>query len=204
MLLNLLNISYMAVLPLFCYTRVPHGGIGFNRSDIGNILGATGVLSIVVQLGLLPSLMRYFHGALGLIRRAVPLQALVWVCFPLAQLGAKVSLQHGGGALLPWLAIATMVMLKVLTNTSLVAATVLINQHAPSRAALGAINGLSAMCGSLSRTIGPAASTSLFAYSAAQDASLVRRNSVWIVQIFISLLCFLLTLRIRPGQSPAV
>lgn len=200
MILNFLNISYMALLPLFCYTWVEHGGIGFRRSDIGHILGATGILSIAVQLGLLPSFMRWSHGALGLIRRAVPLQALVWLCFPLAQVAAQSALQHHQGPWLVWVCVGTMVLLKVLTNTSLVAATVLINQHAPSRAALGTINGLSAMCGSLSRTIGPAASTSLFAYSAAQDASFLRREVIWLTQIAISFLCFWLTLRIPPTK----
>ncbi|KDN40011.1 MFS general substrate transporter [Tilletiaria anomala UBC 951] len=194
MLLNLLNVSYAALLPLFCYTHVTDGGIGFKRTDIGSIMGANGVLSIFMQLLLLPWLMKRVGGPLHLFRIVVPFFALVFLCFPFAQQQAAWGFTPG-----VWAALGLMVVLKTVANTSLVCVTLLVNNNAPSRAALGTVNGLSSMCGSAARAMGPASATSLFAYSAAHGL----RWLVWIAGSTLALTAWALTFRIRPA-APAL
>lgn len=193
--LNFMNACHAALLPLFCYESIANGGLGFSNADIGNVLAANGIFTIVVQVVVFPSLERRLGGPLRVYQRVTMFLPLVWLCLPLAHVLAR----NTNGKTGPVLAIAAAIVFKGTSNMSIVCSNLLVNNSAPTRSSLGALNGISQMCGSLSRTIGPTFSTSLFAFSTSRH--LLDGQLSWLVMWTISAATWLLTLRV---QAPAV
>ncbi|MCO5585712.1 hypothetical protein L7F22_039648 [Adiantum nelumboides] len=160
MMNNLMNISYSAIMPLFCYSTVENGGLGWSKKDIGYVLGINGIAGLIVQLIIFPRLEKRLGGPLYVYRRVLMALPLTFLMFPLAH-----WTQIHYGRSLTWIVMITMVVFKATGNMGLVCATLLVNNSAPSKASLGSLNGLSQTCGSFSRFIGPFTATSVFAYS---------------------------------------
>lgn len=193
--LNFMNACHAALLPLFCYETIANGGLGFSNADIGNVLAVNGIFTILVQVVVFPSLERRLGGPLRVYQRVTMFLPLVWICLPLAHILARKTSGKTG----PILAIAAAIVFKGTSNMSIVCSNLLVNNSAPTRSSLGALNGISQMCGSLSRTIGPTFSTSLFAFSTSRH--LLDGQLSWLVMWTISAATWLLTLRV---QAPAV
>lgn len=193
--LNFMNACHAALLPLFCYETIANGGLGFSNADIGNVLAANGIFTILVQVVVFPSLERRLGGPLRVYQRVTMFLPLVWLCLPLAHILARSTDSKTG----PILAIAAAIFFKGTSNMSIVCSNLLVNNSAPTRSSLGALNGFSQMCGSLSRTIGPTFSTSLFAFSTSRH--LLGGQLSWLVMWLISAATWLLTLHV---QAPAV
>ncbi|KAK0551528.1 hypothetical protein OC846_003243 [Tilletia horrida] len=190
MLLNYLNISYIALLPLWCYEPPKLGGAGFNKADIGNLLAINGVFTILTQLLLFPPMERKLGGPRNVIQRVLLLLPCVYLLFPLANLAART-----GGKSWTWLVLFLILPFKTVSNTAAASATLLVINSAPHPGALGTLNGLSQTLASLSRAFGPLVSTSLFAFSISHR-HILGGNLVWLVMGSLSFLCWALTLRI--------
>ncbi|KAF8600209.1 hypothetical protein BDV93DRAFT_267004 [Ceratobasidium sp. AG-I] len=75
----------------------------------------------------------------------------------------------------------------------------LVRRCAPSSRALGTVNGLAQMVASASRTIGPAYSTSLFAFSI--KSNILGGNLVWVVLAFVAVLGCMAAFRLPSDRS---
>ncbi|KZP06320.1 hypothetical protein FIBSPDRAFT_876670, partial [Athelia psychrophila] len=56
-------LGFEVVFVLYSYTPVPHGGLGFPAKQIGYALSSSGVLSVTMQLFLMPYILRTFDKA---------------------------------------------------------------------------------------------------------------------------------------------
>ncbi|CAO1631279.1 unnamed protein product [Parajaminaea phylloscopi] len=160
MLLNLMNISWTSLVPLFCFEQVGYGGVGLQKEGIGRLLASQGILSIIVQTFLFPWAEKRMKGPLPVYKLSLVFFLPAFCSLPLAHFVA----QRTDSSTWIWAPLIAGTAFKALTGMAIVCATLLINNCAP-RSALGTINGLSQSFGSLSRAIGPTASTSLFAFS---------------------------------------
>ncbi|PWN21435.1 MFS general substrate transporter [Microstroma glucosiphilum] len=194
--LNLQNICFTSLLPLFCFEQVKYGGVGFERSDIGHLLATNGVLAIITQAVLFPWTEKRLGGPLNVYRVALLLYLPSFLVFPVAHVVAE----HFGYKA-TWMTFAVGIAFKAMSGMSIVCATLLVNNVAPSRNSLGALNGLSQTFGSLSRAVGPTMSTSLFAFSTTHKGF---GQLVWAVMIAIATTAWLLSFRIaRSANRPA-
>ncbi|KAH8919466.1 MFS general substrate transporter [Atractiella rhizophila] len=180
-LIVLFNNSYFILLPLFAYTPIQSGGLSFSTQEIGNAMSIAGIVAIVVQTLIFPPLQLRF-GSLRLLRGALALFPFIFICFPF--LNGIARWQHKedappGHELTIWIGLIAMIGIKAFANLSTVCITLMINNSAPERSALGAINGAAQTFACLARTIGPVAVTSLFAISASRNV--LGGNLVWIV-----------------------
>jgi MFS family permease len=87
--LNLQNICFTSLLPLFCFEQVKYGGVGFERSDIGHLLATNGVLAIITQAVLFPWTEKRLGGPLNVYRVALLLYLPSFLVFPIAHIVAK-------------------------------------------------------------------------------------------------------------------
>ncbi|KAK0522764.1 hypothetical protein OC834_006150 [Tilletia horrida] len=195
MLLNYLNISYIALLPLMCYEPPRDGGAGFSKADIGNLLALNGVITILVQLLLFPPMEKRLGGPRNVIQRVLLLLPFVYLLFPMTNLAAR-----AGGKKWAWIVFLLILPCKTISNTGAASATLLVINSAPHPGALGTLNGLSQTLASLSRAFGPLVSTSLFAFSVSHP-NVLGGNLVWLVMAALSFVCWALTLRIPAAYN---
>ncbi|TKY84624.1 hypothetical protein EX895_006526 [Sporisorium graminicola] len=196
--LNFLNACHAALLPLFCYTSIAHGGLSLSSSDIGTVLAVNGCFTIFIQLVLFPTLERRLGGPQRVYVRVTACLPFLWLCFPLAHLLAA---QHPREKAWPMAALLVAIVLKGISNMSIVCSNLLVNNSAPSRSSLATLNSVSQMAGCLTRTVGPTFSTSLFAFSTS-NAVLAGQFS-WLVMWAISAGTWMATLRVRAPQHAA-
>ncbi|KAL0948630.1 hypothetical protein HGRIS_010437 [Hohenbuehelia grisea] len=158
--LSLVDISFRAILPLFCSTPIELGGLGLSPQIIGNILSSYGVMNGIFQLFFFARI----HDRWGSKRTfiagvssAIPL----FLLFPLINSIARVE----GLSMTVWLLVGLQTAISILVSVSYGAIFIYISAAAPSRSALGATNGLAQTTVSIMRAIGPATANSLFSLS---------------------------------------
>lgn len=194
MMNNLINISYSAIMPLFCYSTVENGGLGWSKKDIGYVLGINGIAGLIVQLIIFPRLEKRLGGPLYVYRRVLMALPLTFLMFPLAH-----WTQIHYGRSLTWIVMITMVVFKATGNMGLVCATLLVNNSAPSKASLGSLNGLSQTCGSFSRFIGPFTATSVFAYSISLK-NFLGGGLIWVFLVGLALFTWSLAFKVKVNK----
>ncbi|EPQ29778.1 uncharacterized protein PFL1_02451 [Pseudozyma flocculosa PF-1] len=195
--LNFLNACYAAILPLFCYETVRHGGLGWSNVDIGTFLAFNGVVGVVNQVLFFPWLERRWGSPMLVYRRVTVVFPLVFVALPLAH---AVAGAYPGRGWPPVVVMACGTLVKSFANMSIVCSVILVNNTAPSRQSLGTLNGVSQMFGCLSRTIGPTVSTSLFAFSIS-NRRILDGQLVWICLVLFATATWYLTTLV---QAPTV
>ncbi|EJD37350.1 MFS general substrate transporter [Auricularia subglabra TFB-10046 SS5] len=166
-LLALTDIGYLALQPLFMSSPVSAGGLGLEPSVIGWWMGSAGAINLPVQALLFPRL----HARLGEKRVFLlgacafcllwPLWAATWASA--AALGPAWRAQPGAGTV--WALLAASFVAYMGTQFCFAAIFIFVS-HAAPRAQLGAANGLAQTATSAMRAVGPAALTSLWAWSA--------------------------------------
>ncbi|KAL1705634.1 major facilitator superfamily domain-containing protein [Schizophyllum commune] len=170
----LLNSSYQALIPLFCYSPYEAGGIGFPPSSL--LLSVTGVAAMFSQAFLFPIVERRL-GPVRTFRFAMSGLPFIYVALPVAHYLVPL------GCSTVWTVLAFMIVAKTIGHMGVVCNSILINNAAPSRESLGQLNGLVQSTGSLARAFGPAGITSLFAFS--QEHHLLDGQLVHLVLITV-------------------
>ncbi|KAF9518491.1 hypothetical protein BS47DRAFT_1358788 [Hydnum rufescens UP504] len=168
--------------PLFAFTPIKSGGLGFNEAQIGAYLSVRGVMHIAIMFLFTP--MHRWIGrssALRLYQLSMMMWPLVTLFYPLMNFLAK--REGASGSLFNGVMFAFFVVWSFAafcwTCTGMMT-----NDACPSPAALAAVNGVIQMSTILSQATAPAFSTSLFAYSIKSD--LAGGRLVWVV-------CFVIT-----------
>ncbi|CAD6582288.1 MAG: hypothetical protein TREMPRED_003255 [Tremellales sp. Tagirdzhanova-0007] len=134
-ILSLVAGAQLALVPLFCFTPVSNGGLGFGEADIGNAMSIRAVSTIAVQLFAFPALQRRF-GSLRLFRYLMILWIPSFVLLPFGNVLARANKPA-----LVWVSLSSSLILSAIANMAFVCNLLMTNAAAPSRHLLGAING---------------------------------------------------------------
>jgi MFS family permease len=196
--MNFCNISYISVLPLFCFTPIELGGLSLSKAQIGYYLAANGVVTIVVQLLAFPRLERKWGGPLPTLRRCLIVLPCVFLSFILAHYAGRV---FGLPALIA--SLCFLLCLRGASSMMVVSSNLCVNNVVPHRAALGTINGLNQSGSSLARAIGPILATSGFAFSISRLRWFIDGQGVWILYATVSLITWWLSSRMRVPRQAA-
>ncbi|KAG8850236.1 hypothetical protein FRB96_000468 [Tulasnella sp. 330] len=157
--LSLLDIARAALIPLFYATPIEAGGLGFQPSTIGILLGAYGLLNGIMQAIFSARAQRRFG------TKTVYVFALLsyignFSMLPLMNMLARAKGVESNHLL--WAILFIQLVLSVTGDAGFGCVFMFITSAA-EKSQLGATNGIAQSVGSLMRTIGPASATSLFA-----------------------------------------
>ncbi|KAI0664917.1 MFS general substrate transporter [Cubamyces menziesii] len=190
---------------LFCYTSLPQGGLAFNATQIGYALSISGLISILLQLFVMPIALRRVDHA-RMYNFCMGLWPFCFVLLPglnvLARWGA---LDEAVGTLAPatragvWIGIGVILSIARTAALAFSVSMILVKDSAPNPASLGVTNGIAQFAMCLSRSFSPAFASSVLAFSIGHDFVLLRY--LWV--LVMTTICFLgttLSRRIAEGM----
>ncbi|KAF9223446.1 MFS general substrate transporter [Gyrodon lividus] len=188
--LALVEIGFLALLPLFYSAPIEIGGLGLSPSIIGTFLATFGVADGVVQALFVAKIIDRI-GARNLFCWAVlffyPLTAL----FPI--MSAVITAQGRVGPAI-WALLVLQLIFMVLMDMSYAVIFVFTTRAAPNKYSLGTMNGLSQTTTSIARAIGPALATSLFAFS--KEHNVLGGNLIYVILAALTTVLVLLSRRL--------
>lgn len=205
--LALVDIGFLALIPLFYATPIEIGGLGLPPSVIGVCLAIWGLCNGVFQILLVGKSINRF-GEKNLFRIAVLGYIPLIVTFPIMSL--IVQSQRKVGPVVWPLMLAQLVFALIgdsayctpifsqckgtdCFNPLSAVINVIVIKAAPNRHTVGTMNGLCQTTTSIARAIGPVAFSSLFAFS--KECNILGGNLVYLLILtLISLLVFLSSL----------
>ncbi|KIK48308.1 hypothetical protein CY34DRAFT_798414 [Suillus luteus UH-Slu-Lm8-n1] len=178
-MLALLDIAFMALLPLFFSTPTYLGGLGFAPSYIGLWMAIFAIADGIFQALFFAKIVDWI-GPKRLFCVAVSCFAPIMLMFPIMS-----WLVHTRGVIDYTIAFAliSQLVLTVIWDMAYGVVYMFITASAPAKNVLGAVNGLSQTSASLARVIGPAFATSLFAFS--KEYNILNGNAVYVVFIML-------------------
>ncbi|KAF8608166.1 MFS general substrate transporter [Ceratobasidium sp. AG-I] len=178
-LLSLIDISLVALQPIVLASPISLGGLDLPPSSVGIVLAVQGVVTGVATTFLLPRIQRRF-GMQKMYRAGVCLYLVqIWALW-----GMKYTVGTGAGM---WMAVGLYACISCASPITFCCLLLYISAAPPDEMSLGATNGLAQTSASVMRAIGPAITTSLFAYSANRGGR--GGSMVYIALTVVSLLC---------------
>ncbi|KAG2070411.1 MFS general substrate transporter [Suillus decipiens] len=175
-----LDISRRALVPLFFSTPIYLGGLGFNPSSIGSWLALFGIMDGIFQALFLAKLVDWL-GPKRLFSMTVLSYALLMVVLPVMSWLVRA---RGGVDYAVTFALLCQLVLLVIYSMGFGTLLMFITASAPTKGALGAINGLAQTSSSIARAVGPAFATSLFA--ASKEHNLLGGNAVFVILFMLA------------------
>jgi len=188
--LALVEINFFILLPLFYASPLQIGGLGFSPSIIGTILATLGIMNVLVQ-GLLTAKIIAWIGARRMFRCSVLSFYLLILLFPIMSVVVTTQGKVGPVA---WTLIVIQLIFMVLVEISYTIAFIYVTRAAPNKQSLGSTNGLSHSLVSMTRAIGPALTTSLFAVS--KEYNVLGGNLVYVILIMLNTILVVLSRRL--------
>ncbi|KAI9511010.1 MFS general substrate transporter [Russula earlei] len=162
-ILALLDIAALTLIPLVWSTPIELGGLGLNPAAIGLWMSVYGAASAVCQFVFFPFAIARF-GPRRVIITAVSTFIATFVLFPLENVVVRqASLRDKEAAVWPF--IIVQLLMIAISDMGFSSVFMYISSAPPNKRSLGATNGLAQTVVSIQRAIGPAAATSLFAFS---------------------------------------
>ncbi|KAI0350597.1 MFS general substrate transporter [Trametes cingulata] len=158
--LALVEVAFIAILPLYLSTPIELGGLGFDPPAIGLMLGTLGILNGGFQALFFAKLMDRW-GPKRLFQQGLLTFIPLFLLFPAMNLYAK----SYGITSVVWGLILMQQFLLVMMDIAFGAIFIFITSSAANNRCLGATNGIAQFIASVTRALGPAAATSLFAAS---------------------------------------
>ncbi|KAF5379659.1 hypothetical protein D9615_005771 [Tricholomella constricta] len=175
MVLAFVDMSSQILLPLVYSTSIPVGGLGLDPYHIGIILSVFGFVNAIVQLTMLGRLIRrfgprnvYFVAQISYVVNIGLYPFLIHFARQAGRVDSKV-----------WVVIVAQLVSRLTNGMAWGAIQIIIVDSAPTKAALGAVNGMAQALGSVSRSIGPSVASSLF--SITLERNLAGGNMVYLV-----------------------
>eukprot|EP00752_Nemacystus_decipiens_P005353 g4854.t1 len=161
-IVQMASIGFEEAFPLFALSTTDVGGLGWGTEQIGKVLGLTGIILVVLQLGLFPPLIKYV-GIVKWQRAGCLLAVPIFLAVPNARF-----LSWNESSLF-----AVNVVNNILINCSFgsamlaltVASTTIVPQHQR-----GKLSGLFMTSESLGRFTGPASFSNVYAWSISPSA----------------------------------
>ncbi|EMD34052.1 hypothetical protein CERSUDRAFT_117561 [Gelatoporia subvermispora B] len=158
--LALLDIAYLALLPLFLATPIEFGGLGMNPATIGTVLGSFGLMNGSFQALFFAKFVDRW-GPKRVFMAGMTSFIPLFILPPIINMVAR----RDGITALVWTLLAVQLFIGIIMDMSFGCIFMFITSAAPNKQSLGATNGIAQLAASIIRTIGPASATSLFALS---------------------------------------
>ncbi|KAH9036517.1 MFS general substrate transporter [Lactarius pseudohatsudake] len=168
----------------------PFGGLSMNPASIGSWMAGYGLMNGVFQCIAFPHIVRRF-GPRRVYIASIILFSLVYIMLPFENL----VLRHSSHDLSPAVRLLIILQLSALTFSGMGFAAIFmyIASAPPNKRSLGATNGIAQTVISIQRTVGPAAATSLFAFSL--DHNILGGNFVYIA--LLAVVCVGVSIAVR-------
>ncbi|KAF8258683.1 major facilitator superfamily domain-containing protein [Lactarius quietus] len=160
--ISLHDIMAGALIPLIWSTSIDFGGLGMSPACIGLWIAGYGFLNGILQFVAFPPIVRRF-GPRNVFIASILFFVPLYVLFPFENLVLLHS--HNGLNRTAALLIVLQLTATAFTDMGFGAVFMYISSAPPNKRSLGATNGIAQTMASIQRTIGPAASASLFAFS---------------------------------------
>ncbi|KAG1772457.1 major facilitator superfamily domain-containing protein [Suillus occidentalis] len=179
-MLSFLDVSFRALIPLFLSTPIHLGGMGLTPSSIGLWLAFCGIVDGLFQALFLAKIVDWV-GPKRLFCISASCFAPLMVVFPIMSwlVRTRGVVDHA-----IMYALLFQLMLTVTWDMAFATALMFVTASAPAKNVLGVVNGLSQSSGSVARALGPALTTSLFAFS--KQHNILNGNAVYVVLIILS------------------
>jgi len=149
------------LIPLVFATSIPYGGLGLSSFTIGVMLACVGIVNSLVSAVVFPKLLAKL-GIWKLYMLAFPSYLVIIGGFPLTNYLARRA-GHVDGYV--WLVLVLQLFAYPFPYMAFSCIFIYFNDSAPTKAALGAVNGLAQTTASTVRTFAPLTASSLFALS---------------------------------------
>jgi len=204
--LALVDIGFVALLPLFYATPIEIGGLGLPPSIIGTCLAIYGLFNGLFQVLFVSKLIDRF-GEKKIFCTAVLAFFPLIAMFPIMNLVVQ-SQQQVGPSIWPLMALQLCFALigdmsycmsissrykgtdQLTGRTSSAVISVFVMRAVPNRYSLGTMNGLSQTTNSVARAFGPVTFSSMFAFS--KEHNMLGGNLVYLILLVLA--CFLVFL----------
>ncbi|CAK7274045.1 hypothetical protein SEPCBS119000_005969 [Sporothrix epigloea] len=176
----LLAFSYTALVPVFWFTPVSLGGLGFTPGQIAGMMGLAGAGQALWLLLVFPPL-HHRVGTNGVMRLCANAYPLFMAVSPLASLLLRVW----DARTLFWCFLPPILVVGSGVSMCFTAVQLAVNDTAPSPQLLGTLNALALTGVSAIRAFTPALFTSLYAINA--RTQLLGGYAIWVLMVLIAL-----------------
>ncbi|EPE05819.1 major facilitator superfamily transporter [Ophiostoma piceae UAMH 11346] len=176
----LLAFSYTAIVPVFWFTPVPLGGLGFTPLQISIMMGMTGAGQAVWLLFVFPPL-QYRIGTNGVMRVCAIAYPVFMAVSPLASM----LLRYWNAPGIFWTCVPPIMVIGSGVSMCFTAVQLAVNDVAPSPQLLGTLNALALTGVSYIRAFTPALFTSLYAVNARTQA--LDGYIIWVLMVLVAL-----------------
>ncbi|OAX33305.1 MFS transporter [Rhizopogon vinicolor AM-OR11-026] len=192
-----LDTAMLTLQPLFYSTPIELGGLGFDPVTIGFWMGSFGIVNGVLQTIIFAPLV-HRYGPKSAFQFSIACFIPIFSLPPITNIIAR---QYG----INWLVYSLLtfsLILTVLMHMAFSSILIHITAAAPNKRSLGATNGLAQTAASIVRTFGPAASTSMFAYSL--QHKLLGGYAVYVVLVTMSVFSLMLSAKLPESAEKKV
>ena len=176
----LLAFSYTAIVPVFWFTPVALGGLGFTPLQISVMMGMTGAGQAAWLLLVFPPL-QYRIGTNGVMRACSIAYPVFMAVSPLASM----LLRYWNAPGIFWTCVPPIMVLGSGVSMCFTAVQLAVNDVAPSPQLLGTLNALALTGVSYIRAFTPALFTSLYAVNARTQA--LDGYIIWVLMVLVAL-----------------
>ncbi|KAL5482742.1 hypothetical protein ACEPAI_9336 [Sanghuangporus weigelae] len=190
-LLSFSSEMIFALFPLFAFTPIESGGLGFSEAQIGAQLGFRSINNILIVFLYSPIERRI--GSLATLKLTMAFWPISMAFFPF--LNALARSGYDGTWVLQ-AALGIFVTIWSFACLSWTASAIVINNASPSAEALSVINGIGQMALTLPNAVAPAFITSIFAFSIKHEA-ILNGNLVYVIQLIIAIVGAFITLFLK-------
>lgn len=135
--LSLMGSAILGIHPLFCFTPTQDGGLNFREKQIGDAMSIRSISVLIVQVVAFPWLQPRV-GTWRLYRILMFFWIPTFLCLPLCNLLAR-----GDDYVGVWSLLTFSMICGAIANMAFVCNLLIVNEAAPTRRSLGAINGTS-------------------------------------------------------------
>ncbi|ORY91089.1 major facilitator superfamily domain-containing protein [Syncephalastrum racemosum] len=194
-------IFYDELFPIWTASDRENGGLGFQSDEIGTALAYSGIVTLVVQLLLLPRLTARF-GLLRLLHFVLFSCIILYLSQGYVRYLYEMPLFNVPKGWV-WAGLLLSLTIKTLCHTiSFTACTILTNDVAPRMDALGTVNGFSQCCASGMRAFGPASCGAIWSASLAAEAIpyAIRTQISWMFMAAVGAFTFYTSTRLKPSD----
>ncbi|KZP15745.1 MFS general substrate transporter [Athelia psychrophila] len=168
--LSFLWLGSEVVFVLYSYTPVPHGGLGFPAKQIGYALSGSGVLSVAMQLFLMPYILRTFDKA-KMYNLCFCMYPLLFPIMSVLNIIARAGYDEATETLSAqttaavWAGIALLLLMSRFAMIAFALSFVLIKEHCPNESSVAMSYGIAAFMQCMSRAVSPTIMSSIYAVS---------------------------------------
>ena len=191
----LLGYTFTALVPVFYFTRIDLGGLGFTPLQISLFMGLLGFSQAIWLVLIFPPL-QHRLGTNGVMRACGAAYPFFMAMMPFFNAVLRIGTPASRTAF--WVLISVGLSIGPGVSMAFTAAQLAINDVSPSPASLSALNGLALTGASALRSFSPALSTSLFAIGV--RSQILGGYLVWVILIILAL-GFTVSTRYLPPTS---